>query len=149
MSALRMIGADPALPSPSPPSKGPALTPLPAVPPHPPAEALVQARLVDPFRPDRSPPPGRYSLEARSEPDPAYRATEMAIPMELRLRGIALDGRVRLALIENHGDGRGPRVYQAGDTVGAFVLRLVAADSVVLTSSDTTLVLAIERPWQR
>jgi len=69
--------------------------------------------------------------------------------VELRLRGTALDGDTRLALIEDPGDGRGPRVYRAGDTLGAFVVRMVSADNVLLAGADTTLVLTIERPWKR
>ena len=147
-SALRVSAADPALPSPVPPSGGQARSSLPAVPPHPPAEALVQARLADPFRPDRSPPPGRYGLETQPEAEAAYAAPGRAVAMEMQLRGTAVAGGVRLALIENPADGRGLRIYRDGDSISSFIVRLVSGDSVVLVGDDTTVVLAIERPWK-
>lgn len=110
---------------------------------------LIAAVALDPFRPDRSAPAARYVLDEPSASTRRRRAGSRDAPRipHLRLRGIATDGRLWLAVIEGVPGTQRARAYRPGDSVHHFVLQAVDAEDAVLVGSDTSLVLRIDRPW--
>ena len=128
----------------------PIWTPVRSALPHIADEALMAAVFSDPFRPDRSAPDQHYRLAeltaARSAE--AQARVEQDIP-GYRLYGTAVSEQVRLAVMGGSPGRRGMRVYQLGDTIDAFRLTSIAGDSVVLTGTDTTMVVRIQRPWMK
>ncbi len=110
-------------------------------------EVLVAAVAVDPFRPDRSAPPRRYRPGDRDLQD-GFAQRALARGATYRLLGTAVAGDLRLAIIAVSGQRSGAHSYRTGDSIGPFVMTVLAEDSVVLASADTSVVLKILRPWQ-
>ena len=120
-----------------------------SAPPPAPAEHLVLTVSLAPFSPDRAPPSVRYRPDlAQNGGTGSPAASEKERIPAFRLRGTATDGDTRLALIEGAPTQPQPRLYRPGERLDRFVLKTVHADSAVLESADTTLVLRIVRPWQ-
>lgn len=114
-----------------------------------PAEELALTVSLAPFSPDRAPPAVRYRPELTPQGGAgSTRAREEDRIPAFRVRGTATDGDTRLALIEGAPAEPQPRLYRPGERLDRFVLKTVHADSAVLESADTTLVLRIVRPWQ-
>lgn len=114
-----------------------------------PAEQLALTVSLAPFSPDRAPPSIRYRPDlAQNAGSGSPAPSEKERIPAFRLRGTATDGDTRLALIEGAATQPQPRLYRPGERLDRFVLKTVAADSVILESEDTTLVLRILRPWQ-
>lgn len=130
------------------PAPAPAATPVADALPHLPAEALMAAVIIDPFRPDRSAPGRRYRLAQSDEPPLAgpQPRRDVVVP-GYRVLGIAAAGEVRLALIDGSPGRKGLHIYSLGDTLDRFTLTHIAGDSVLLTSADTTVLVRIARPW--
>jgi hypothetical protein len=132
------------------PADVPMWTPVRSALPHIAEDVLMTAVFMDPFRPDRSGPEERYRLaELNAAHSAEARARfEHSIP-GYRLYGTAVSEQVRLAVIDGFPGRRGMRVYQLGDTIDVFHLTTIAGDSVVLTGTDTTIVVRIQRPWMK
>ncbi|HUA55174.1 MAG TPA: hypothetical protein VMB81_23535 [Candidatus Sulfotelmatobacter sp.] len=99
-----------------------------ALPVLPPLDQLRETTDRPLFAPDRRPAPGA-------------RAT--AAPLGLRLEGVIAIGAQRHAIIKR-ADGTTARVAE-GDTVGAWTVRQITTDRVVLASGDRTIELAAGR----
>lgn len=110
-------------------------------------EVLLAAVAVDPFRPDRSAAPRRYRPGDQDLQD-GFGQRALARRATYRLLGIAVAGDLRLAIIDASGQRPGVHSYRAGDSIGPFVLTVLAGDSVVLAGADTSVVLKIIRPWE-
>jgi hypothetical protein len=116
--------------------------------PHMAEAAPVAAVFSDPFRPDRSAPGQRYRLGELTATRSAEARGEQGVP-GYRLYGTAVSDQVQLAVLGGSPGRRGMHVYQLGDTIDAFRLTTIAGDSVVLTGTDTTMVVRIQRPWMK
>lgn len=104
------------------------------------ADLLVAAEL-DPFRPERQPPP---VLPDASEEDghPGEPPVE-AHYIELRLFGTST-GDIASAVVG--AGGASPRVLQVGDTVYGFHVERIGAAEATLVSRDSTMLLRVALP---
>lgn len=115
-----------------------------------PTEALVALVQAAPFRPQRTPAPERYRLAALSESGGSRPGRTSRGPTpRYRLRGIAVLGASRLAILEGEPGQEGARVYRLNDSLDEWRVDLIAGDSIVLAGPDTAVVLKITRPWTR
>ena len=149
-AGLRAVrAADPAPGASAVPIEAPAFARIEDALPHIAPEALMAAVFTDPFRADRTAPEQRYRLSGADPPESRRSRRERTPIPGYRLRGTAILGELRLAMIDGSTARRGLHVYRLGETIDAFRLTAIAADSAVLADADTTLVLKILRPWKK
>lgn len=108
------------------------------------ADADSLARAVaqrDPFRLSRAPAAVAFDPDAPSSGGAPFQPPRPSRP-PLALAGIVF-GAEPLALIDGLPSVEGSRVMRVGERAGDFVMRIIAADHVVIASPDTTWTLRV------
>jgi hypothetical protein len=110
------------------------LSPRPAAPVPPPADAGRYAPVVESniFSATRTPPAKRYSPNAAADSAPPPPKPKKPAPPPIRVFGITKDARGGVAIVEADPKVRGPELYRLGDRLAGGTIASITDSSVIV-----------------